>query len=149
MSRAVTLADAERIVQVTLEHGGSVAAERPLTVAVLDAGGHVILLKRQDGSGFMKPDVAIAKAWGGLGMERSSRAMGERAQEDPTFVTSIAALSGGRMLPVPGGVRIMDGDHPIGAVGVSGTTSDIDEECAIMGIRAAGFGSDPEQPQPR
>lgn len=140
---------ADRIADAAIEQAAALSPGRPVTVAILDAGGHVIVLKRQDGSGFMKPDVAVAKAWGGLGMERSSRALGERAAEDPSFVGALATLSGGRLLPVAGGVRILDGTAPVGAVGVTGMTSDLDEEAAITAIASVGFGSDPEAPQPR
>jgi uncharacterized protein GlcG (DUF336 family) len=117
---------------------------KPLTVAVLDAGGHVTALMREDGSGNLRPDMAIAKAWGALGLGSGSRALLRRAEEQPAFVSALATVSQGRLLPVPGGVLIRErsGDV-IGAVGISGDTSDNDEACAIHGIEAVGLTADP------
>jgi uncharacterized protein GlcG (DUF336 family) len=112
----------------------------PLTVVVLDAGGHDIALKRQDGSGILRVDIARGKAWGALGMGFSSRELGERAQKAPVFFGALASVSQGRMVPVPGGVLIYDdGRTIVGAVGISGDTSDRDEDCALAGIKSAGL----------
>ena len=112
----------------------------PLTVVVLDAGGHDVALHRQDRSGILRADIARAKAWGALGMGYSSREIGERAQKAPGFFGALAAVSQGRMAPVAGGVLLCDAErNVIGAVGISGDTSDRDEECAIAGVTAAGL----------
>jgi uncharacterized protein GlcG (DUF336 family) len=116
----------------------------PLTIAVLDTGGHVVALQRQDNSGNLRPDIATGKAWGALGMGYGSRQFVERAAKTPAFYAALAAMSGGKVVPVPGGVLIVDGQKVIGAVGVSGDTSDRDEQCAIAGIEAAGFTARPE-----
>lgn len=142
------LADADAIVNAAIaagvEHG-----MLPLTVAVLDAGGHIVALKRQDGSGVMRADVAIGKAWGALGMGIPSRLIRDRLADRPAFQGALAAVSDGRFVPVPGGVLIQNGDdETIGAVGVSGDTSDKDEYCAIRGIAAAGLAPDPAEPSP-
>jgi len=111
----------------------------PLTVVVLDAGGHEVAVQRQDRSGILRVDIARAKAWGALGMGYSSREIGERAQKAPGFFGALAAVSQGRMAPVAGGVLLHDEErNVIGAVGISGDTSDRDEECALAGVTAAG-----------
>lgn len=119
----------------------------PLTVAVLDAGGHLKSFAREDGSGILRPDIASGKAWGALGMGFGSRTLLERAQssnKSRIFFTALASVSGGRVVPVPGGVLIRDQNGEIvGAVGISGDTSEKDEACAIAGVEAAGFTADP------
>ncbi len=112
----------------------------PLTVAVLDAGGHLVSFQREDNSGILRFDIAFGKAWGALGMGFGSRELFERAKSNPAFIGAIAAASGGRVVPVPGGVLIKSHDGAVlGAVGVSGDTSDMDEACILAGIEAAGF----------
>jgi uncharacterized protein GlcG (DUF336 family) len=119
-----------------------------LTVVVLDPGGHVVALKREDGSGILRPEIAMGKAWGALGMGISSRAIQDRLGARPVFLGALASASGGRMIPVPGGVLVKDqGGAIIGAVGVTGDTSDADEYCAIAGINAAALAADPAEPQ--
>jgi uncharacterized protein GlcG (DUF336 family) len=135
----VTLAQASTIIEVALEKGRELNLA-PLTVVVLDAGGHPVALKREDRSGIMRVDIATGKAWGGLGMGFGSRELFDRSSKQPMFITALAALSQGRMVPVPGGVLIRGGDGEVaGAVGISGDTSDNDETCAIAGIEAAGL----------
>ena len=112
----------------------------PLTVVVLDAGGHDVALKRQDGSGILRADIARGKAWGALGMGFSSRELAERAQKVPNFFGALASVSRGRLVPAAGGVLIYDeGRNIVGAVGISGDTSDRDEDCALSGVKAAGL----------
>jgi uncharacterized protein GlcG (DUF336 family) len=135
----VTLAQASTIIEVALEKGRELNLA-PLTVVVLDAGGHPVALKREDRSGIMRVDIATGKAWGGLGMGFGSRELFDRSSKQPMFITALAALSQGRMVPVPGGVLIRGTDGEIaGAVGISGDTSDNDETCAVAGIEAAGL----------
>jgi len=142
------LAAAEAIIDAAFA-AGKEAGMLPLTVVVLDSGGHVVALKRQDGSGIMRTDVATGKAWGALGMGIPSRTIRDRMADRPSFQAALAAVSDGRFVPVPGGVLVRDGDGAvIGAVGVSGDTSDKDEYCAIEGIRAAGLAPDPGEPDP-
>jgi uncharacterized protein GlcG (DUF336 family) len=142
------LAAASRIVERALE-AGRAAGMAPLTVAVLDAGGHLKALAREDGSGILRPEIATGKAWAALGMGESSRALGARLRQAVTFQAALAAASGGRFVAVPGGVLIRDrAGEVIGAVGISGDTSDKDEYCAIEGIRAAGLTPEPAEPDP-
>jgi uncharacterized protein GlcG (DUF336 family) len=113
---------------------------RPLCVAVLDDGGNLKVLKREDGASLLRPQIAISKAWGAIGMGESSRSLADRLKDRPAFLGALSDMSAGKVVPVPGGVLIMDGNAIIGAVGASGGTSDEDETCAIAGIQAAGLG---------
>jgi len=141
-----TLAQAEELASATLAHGRSVGAA-PLTVAVLDAGGHLVVLKREDGSGILRPQIAVAKAWGALGMGFSSRELGRRAEQQPVFFGALAAVAEGRLAPAAGGVLVRTPDGAvIGAVGVSGDVSDVDEDCALAAVRAVGLRSEPAAP---
>jgi uncharacterized protein GlcG (DUF336 family) len=138
----ITLAQATTIVEATLAKGRELGLD-PLTVVVLDPGGHVVALQREDGSGILRPQIATGKAWGALGMGFASRELARRAEEDPVFVAALTSVSGGRVVPVPGGVLIRTSDGIlIGAVGVSGDTSDQDEACAAHGVQAAGLVAD-------
>ena len=136
---SVTLDQAQTIVRAALEHG-TAQGFKPLTVSVLDTGGALVALGRQDGSGYLRPDLATAKAWGILGMGMTNRALAARAADSPEIYTSIVALAGGKAVSVPGGVFIRDADGTLlGAVGVSGDASLNDEAAAIAGIEAAGL----------
>ena len=115
----------------------------PLAVAVLNETGQLKSFQREDETSLMRTDVATGKAWGALGMGRSSRVLGNVAAERPHFVQALTAVAQGRLVPVPGGVLIRDSSESIiGAVGISGDTSDIDEECAVAGIEATGLTAD-------
>lgn len=110
----------------------------PLTVAILDSGGHLKALERQDNASIMRIDIAIAKAWGAISMGMSSRVLSDVAAERPAFMTALTTIAHGKLVPVPGGVLIRnEEDTIIGAVGISGDTSEIDEQCAIEGIICA------------
>lgn len=136
---SITLDQAQTIVRAALEHGTQQGFD-PLTVAVLDPGGVLVALGRQDGSGNLRPDIAVGKAWGVLGMGLTNRAIAERAEGAPAFFTSVVALAGGRILPVPGGVFVRAADgRLLGAVGVTGDASLNDEAAAVAGIAAAGL----------
>ena len=139
----LTLAHASAIVDSALKKGRETNCA-PLTVAVLDAGGHLVAFKREDKSGILRFDIAFGKAWGALGMGFGSRTLAARAAKTPQFFTMLSAVSGGRMVTNPAGILIRDavGDV-IGAVGISGDTSDNDELCGIKGIEAAGLKADP------
>ena len=140
---SVTLAQASVIVDTALKRGRDTGCA-PLTVAVLDAGGHLVAFKREDRSGILRFDIAFGKAWGALGMGFGSRTLAERAANAQAFFGSLTAISQGRFIPAPGGVLIRDGEGDIvGAVGISGDTSDKDEVCAVAGIQAAGLVADP------
>jgi uncharacterized protein GlcG (DUF336 family)/GNAT superfamily N-acetyltransferase len=136
---ALKLAQASTILDTALARARALNFA-PLAVAVLDAGGHLIVFKREDGAGFARFDIAYGKAWGALGMGFGTRELAERAAKHPTFVTALAAASQGRVIPSPGGVLIAGPEQEIiGAIGISGDTGDHDELCAIAGIQAAGL----------
>src|SRR5271168_5545314 len=140
---SLTLAQASTIVDVALNTARD-AKFASLSVAVLDAGGHLVAFKREDKSGILRFDIAFGKAWGALGMGFGSRTLAGRAAKTPQFFTMLAAASAGRMVTNPGGVLIKDaGGTIVGACGISGDTSDKDEMCAIAGIEAAGLKADP------
>jgi len=136
---SVTLAQASTIVDTALKKARETNCA-PLTVAVLDAGGHLVAFKREDKSGILRFDIAYGKAWGALGMGFGSRELADRAGKNPLFFGVLASVSQGRLIPVPGGVLIKDaGGGVLGSVGISGDVSDKDEACAIAGIEAAGL----------
>jgi uncharacterized protein GlcG (DUF336 family) len=138
----IDLANATLIVDKALAQGRSLGLP-PLTVAVLDGSGSLVSFKREDGSSLLRPEIAQAKAWGALAMGMGSRALAQRASAQPAFVSAVNALAGGRLIPVPGGVLIRSGANSIiGAVGITGATSDQDEACAVAGIEAAGLRAD-------
>jgi len=139
----VTLAQASAIVDATLKKARELK-QMPQTVVVLDPGGHLVCAKREDGSGIIRFELAVGKAYGALGMGWGTRTMMERAAQNPNFLTAVVAASGGRMVPNPGGVLIRDaGNKIIGSVGISGDTGDNDEIIAVAGIEAAGLKADP------
>ena len=135
----LTLAQADRIAEAALAKARELKAA-PLTVAILDRGGCLVELRREDRSTFLRPDIAIAKAWGALGLGAPSGAIARVAADRPQLFQALAALTNGRVVPVPGGVLVRDPSGEIvGAVGVSGDASETDEACAIAGIEAAGL----------
>ncbi len=143
---SVSLQQASAIVDAALAAGCD-NGFKPLTIVVLDTGGHIVAAKRADGSGILRIEVAFGKAYGALGLGVSSRILSTMAVERPHFGNALAAVAGGRMVPVAGGVLIRSADGAIvGAVGVSGDTSDNDELAAIRGVAAAGLHADPANP---
>jgi uncharacterized protein GlcG (DUF336 family) len=139
----LTLAQATRVVEAALAKGRETQCA-PLAVAVLDDGGHLKAFAREDGSGILRPQIAVGKAWGALGMGFGSRTFVRRAADNPAFFSALFAVSEGRLIPVPGGVLIKDKTgEVVGAVGISGDTSDKDEACALAGIAAAGLVGEP------
>lgn len=144
---SVTLEEARRIVSVA-QAAGAEHRMMPLTVAVLDTGGHLVALERQDGSGIMRVEIAIGKAYAALGMGVPTRLLRDRLANRPHFVSGLAAAADGRFIAVPGGVLIRQQGRLIGAVGISGDTSDKDEFCAITAIQAADLEAEPDAPTP-
>ncbi len=142
----LSLEQARIVVREALAHGRR-SNLAPLTVAVLDAGGHLKCFASEDGSGILRGDIATAKAWGALGMGFGSRSLHRRVMENDKsriFFTALASVSAGRVVPVPGGVLIRDAAGVvIGAAGISGDSSEEDEACAVAGIEAAGLRADP------
>ena len=116
---------------------------KPLVITVLDARGAVKITAAQDGTSLMRAEIAHGKAYGALALGMGSRALFQRAQEQAYFVSAVNTMAKGQLVPVPGGVLIQNGTTLLGAVGVSGDTSDNDEICAIAGIEAAGLKANP------
>lgn len=138
----MTLDIARRIVDVALAKAGELKL-KPLAVAVFDARGCLIAFAAQDNTSLMRGDVARGKAYGALALGMGSRAIFRRAQEQAYFVDAVNTLAQGAIIPVPGGVLVRDAaGATVGAVGISGDTSDNDEICACAGIAAAGFVAD-------
>src|SRR5216684_4272970 len=129
----LTLDVARKILDVALAKGVEKKL-KPLVVTVLDARGCVKISAAQDGTSLLRSEIAHGKAYGALAMGMGSRALFQRAQEQAYFIGAVNTLAQGRMVPVPGGVLIQDGDVLLGAVGVSGDTSDNDEISANAGI---------------
>ena len=143
----ITLEIANTIVDAALREGRT-RKLAPLTVAVLDTGGHLKALSRADGASFMRPMMAVAKAWGAIGVGVSSRTLGEMGEQRPMFMNALIQVADQRLLPVPGGVLVRDSDDAIiGAVGISGDVSDQDEACAVAGISEAGLQADTGKPE--
>jgi uncharacterized protein GlcG (DUF336 family) len=139
MTYRISLHQAETIIDAAMKKGEALAL-KPLTVAVLDAGGHLIALRRADGASTLRPQIACAKAGGALGLGVSSRAIGAMAAERPSFIASLGPIAPYGVVPAAGGVIVVDGEgRAIGAVGITGDTSDNDEACALAGIEAAGL----------
>jgi uncharacterized protein GlcG (DUF336 family) len=135
----LTLDVARKILDTALAKGVEKKL-KPLVVTVLDVRGCVKISAAQDGTSLLRSEIAHGKAYGALAMGMGSRALFQRAQEQAYFVSAVNTLAQGRLVPVPGGVLILDDNGTLlGAVGVSGDTSDNDEICALAGIEAAGL----------
>ncbi|MXG89270.1 GlcG/HbpS family heme-binding protein [Nocardioides flavescens] len=141
---SLTLDVARTIVAAARAHGRE-AGLKPLTVVVIDAGGHVVAVEREDGSSIKRFEVAFGKAHGALSLGMGSRALMARAEQQPYFVAAVTHAVGGALVPVPGGVLVKDdAGTVIGAVGISGDISDNDEAAALAGIEAAGLVGQPD-----
>jgi uncharacterized protein GlcG (DUF336 family) len=135
----ISLEQARTIVSATRAHGRDQGL-KPLTVVVLDAGGHLVAMEREDGWGYGRPQIAQGKAAGALAMGTSSRVLGDMAADRPQFIAALSVTWEGKLIPAAGGVLIRDqAGTLLGAVGVSGDLSDKDEDAAIAGIAAAGL----------
>jgi uncharacterized protein GlcG (DUF336 family) len=132
--------DQARTIVAAARAAGQAAGFKPLSVVVLDAGGHVTAFEREDGSSNMRFQIAHGKAHGAISLGMGSRALMARAEQQPSFIAAATSAIGGALIPVPGGVLIQSSDGAvIGAVGISGDTSDNDEAAAVAGIEAAGL----------
>ncbi|WP_398471480.1 heme-binding protein [Tardiphaga sp.] len=113
---------------------------KPMAITVLDARGCVKASIAQDGTSLMRGEVAHGKAYGALAMGLGSRALFKRAEEQPFFIDAVNTMARGALIPVPGGVLIQDQSGGLlGAIGISGDTSDNDEIACVAGIEAAGL----------
>lgn len=136
---ALTLKTAQQITEAALAKAGELGL-KPLVVVVLDARGCLKAALAQDGTSLLRGQIAHGKAYGALALGMGSRAIFQRAQEQAFFVDAVNTLAQGALVPVPGGVLVHNGaGELLGAVGISGDTSDNDEACAVAGIEAAGL----------
>ncbi|MEQ8228297.1 MAG: heme-binding protein [Rhodospirillales bacterium] len=137
----ITLEQAVAIIDGALAKGHAIDCD-PLTVAVLDAGGHIVALKREDDSGILRVEIAVGKAYGALGFGVGGR---ELREKNPKFMAGVISTAPRGMVPAPGGVLIRHPDtgRIIGACGISGDTGERDEECAVAGIENMSFTADP------
>lgn len=138
----LSLEKARLIADTALKHGRA-ASFKPLSVVVLDARGQRKVVLTEDNTSLKRAEVAYSKAYGAIAMGTGSRALGKMAAERPAFIQAAMHVADGALVPVPGGVLIRENGMVIGAVGISGDTSDNDEAAAIAGIEAAGFAADP------
>ena len=139
----LTLAQANALIEAAFAKGAELGL-KPLTAAVLDPGGYLIAAQRQDTCSNIRVKLAQGKAAGALALGMSSRAIGKMAEERPHFIASISGMGEGGMVPAGGGVIIADGADEqggtiLGAIGVTGDTSDNDEACALAAIESAGL----------
>ncbi|MEM6676577.1 MAG: heme-binding protein [Pseudomonadota bacterium] len=141
--QTVTLEKAQEIIAGTLAKGHEMGL-KPLSVVVLDAGGNVKAFEREDGASNLRFNMAYSKAYGCIGVGLGGRAMMARAETQAYFINSLTAAFGGSVLPVPGGIllRAEAGGPVIGAVGITGDTSDNDEAAGLAAIEAAGLVGD-------
>ncbi|MBB3040731.1 heme-binding protein [Nocardioides sp. LMS-CY] len=141
---SLDLATARAMIAAALDHG-SAAGLKPLTAVVLDAGGHLIAAERSDGSSNKRFEIAFGKAHGAISLGMGSRALMARAEQQGYFVAAVTSAVGGALVPVPGGVLVKDGGGTvIGALGVTGDTSDHDEAAAVAGIESVGLLPQPD-----
>ncbi|HEY9314493.1 GlcG/HbpS family heme-binding protein [Williamsia sp.] len=140
---SISLDQARQIVALTRTEAAR-AGLKPMTVVVLDSGGYVIAAEREDESSNGRFEIAFGKAHGALALGMGSRSLMARAEAQPYFIAAATSAVGGALVPVPGGVLVRDGATLVGAVGVTGDTSDNDEAAAVAGIRAAGFVAQPD-----
>jgi uncharacterized protein GlcG (DUF336 family) len=136
---SLDLDTARTIVAAARAHGRS-HDYKPLTVVVLDTGGHVVAVEREDGSSTRRFEIAHGKAHGAISLGLGSRALMNRAEQQPYFIAAATSAVGGALVPVPGGVLVRDpAGALLGAVGISGETSDNDEAAAVAGVETAGL----------
>ena len=135
----ITLSQARQVVDASLAKGRELGL-KPLSVAVLDTRGSLVAALSEDGCAQLRPKVAHGKANAAIGLGMGTRALMNRAEQQAYFVQAVNGVLGGDMVPVPGGVLIRTAEGElVGAVGISGDTSDNDEAAALAGIAAAGL----------
>jgi len=143
--RAISLKQSLTIIEAALAKAGELKL-RPLTVVVLDAGGRVKAVQKQDGASLLRFEIAQGKAFAALGLGRSSKLVLEKAWDKPLFFEHLNELSDSPLFPEGGGQLILD-EHGevVGAIGITGDRNERDDECAFAGIEAAGFKVDENQ----
>ncbi len=135
----ISIDQAREIIRVAKEKGEE-AGMKPLSVVVVDAGGHVIAFERGEGAPPGRFDIAHGKAYGAIMLGIGGTAQRDRAEAQSYFVLAANAAYGGRLIPVPGGILVRNGaGDVIGAVGVTGDTSENDLLAGAAGIEAVGL----------
>ena len=135
----LTLEKANQIIETALNRARELELA-PVTIVVLDEAGHLKAMQREDGASVLRQQIATAKAWGAVNMGVSSRTLAGYAVQRADFMNELISISEGKLMPAPGGLLIRDANNNLlGAVGISGDSSDQDERCAIVGIESAGF----------
>ena len=138
----LTLEQACKIIDVAMAKGVEMKT-KPLSAAVVDAGGNLVAFKKADNSSVLRFEIAFGKAYASIGMGMPSRNIETMATTRPHFANALASASGGRFIPVAGGILVKSAEgEVIGAVGVTGDTSDNDEAAAKAGVAAAGLVTD-------
>lgn len=131
--------DAAREMIAKAREKGRELGLKPLSVVVLDAGGHLLAFEREDGSSPGRFEIARGKAYGAVMLGMPGSAQMARAEQQAYFMAAVNGAFEGRVVPVPGGVLIKQDGAVIGAIGVTGDTSDNDALAAVAGVEAAGF----------
>jgi uncharacterized protein GlcG (DUF336 family) len=134
----LSIVQANAIIEAAIQKAAGMGL-KPLGIAVLDAGGHLIAFQRQDGASMLRFEIAFGKAFGALAVGVGSRTLAQLAMERPHFFQGLSGVSGGKVIPLPGGVLVRRDGVLLGAVGVTGDTSDNDEACAVAGVESVGF----------
>lgn len=135
----ISLNKARTIIRKALARGREMEL-KPLSVVVLDRGGHVRAFEREDGASPGRFVIAHGKAYGAVMLGMAGQAQMARAEEQAYFMAAVNGAFGGQVLPVPGGVLVRGWKgEVIGAVGVTGDSSDNDALAALAGIEAAGY----------
>lgn len=136
---SVTLKQARIIAEASIAKGRELGL-KPLSVIVLDPRTSLVACNSEEGVSQMRWRIAQGKANAAIQLGMGSRALMLRAEQQPYFIQSMNGLAAGEFVPVPGGVLIRDADENLmGAVGISGDTSDNDEAAALAGIAAVGL----------
>jgi uncharacterized protein GlcG (DUF336 family) len=143
--RAITLDQANTVITASLARARELDL-KPLSVIVLDTGGRVKAFQKQDGSALLRFEISYGKAFAALGLGRSSKLVLQKYREKPYFMANLEELSDGPLF-YEGGAQLILDEHGevVGAVGITGDVNEMDDECAMAGIRAAGFHVDPNQ----
>ena len=137
--RAISLAEANKMIEGTFASAKKRRAYA-LAAIVLDAGGRVKAFQKQDGAALMRFEIAYGKAFAALALHRSSRQVLQKAREKPPFMQSLIELADGPMFLEAGGQLVRDkSGEIIGALGVTGDVNEVDDLCAMDGIRSAGL----------
>ncbi len=143
--RAMSLKESLQIIEGAFARSAELKL-KPLTLVVLDSGGHVKAVQKQDGCSLMRYDIAKGKAYAALAMGRSSKLVLQKSREKPIFMDVLRKMSDEQLFLEGGGQLILDvSGEVVGAVGITGDVNEMDDECAFAGIRAAGFQTDPNQ----